>query len=279
MFDKITTYGNSSIQHGHHNERIYLMHLAQEDMPEILDNLDTLAKSHSYAKIFAKVPKKFQDLFASNHYISEGMIPKFFENETDCVFMAKFFNSIRSLPLNQDQNETIIKLALSKKTAALSQIPPLPNGYTLRVATPADCKNMSNLYATVFESYPVPVFDACYIKKTMEENMVYFGIWKEEELVALSSCEICVEDKNVEMTDFAILPNNRDLKLSHILLDYMEAEMIKRGIKTAYTIARAESTAMNCTFGKNNYTYAGTLVQNTQIAGKLEDMNLWFKSL
>jgi hypothetical protein len=36
---------------------------------------------------------------------------------------------------------------------------------------------------------------------------------------------------------------------------------------------------MNITFAKSSYTYSGTLTHNTQISGKLESMNVWYKDL
>jgi hypothetical protein len=59
----------------------------------------------------------------------------------------------------------------------------------------------------------------------------------------------------------------------------MEAEMRKRRVKTVYTIARAYSAAMNITFAKQNYEFAGTLLNNTHISDKIESMNVWYKSL
>ncbi len=55
--------------------------------------------------------------------------------------------------------------------------------------------------------------------------------------------------------------------------------MKKRGIKTSYSIARAVSYGMNITFAKHGYIYSGTLVNNTNIAGSIESMNVWHKIL
>ncbi len=55
--------------------------------------------------------------------------------------------------------------------------------------------------------------------------------------------------------------------------------MPSRGIRTAYTIARAVSYGMNITFARCGYQYGGRLVNNTDIAGSLESMNVWYKTL
>ncbi len=63
------------------------------------------------------------------------------------------------------------------------------------------------------------------------------------------------------------------------LLIHMEQEMTRLGFRTAYTIARAQSTGMNITFAKLNYDHGGTLVNNTNISGQIESMNVWYKAL
>jgi putative beta-lysine N-acetyltransferase len=86
-------------------------------------------------------------------------------------------------------------------------------------------------------------------------------------------------DSNVEMTDFATLPELRGKGYSYYLLDEMEKNMSDTGIKTAYTIARARSYGMNTVFSRHSYIYAGTLVNNTNISGGIESMNVWYKKL
>ena len=81
------------------------------------------------------------------------------------------------------------------------------------------------------------------------------------------------------MTDFAILPNHRGYKLAAHLLGWMENRLIEQGFRTFYTIARLHEPAMNKTFLNQDYRYAGTLIRNTQIAGRIESMNVWYKTV
>ena len=53
----------------------------------------------------------------------------------------------------------------------------------------------------------------------------------------------------------------------------------RKGFSTTYTIARSLSLGMNLTFAKGGYSFAGTLVNNTQISGQIESMNVWYKHL
>lgn len=281
MYDTIITLGNSKIQHGQKNHRIYLMHLADQDMPEILTKLDDMAKAYGYSKIFAKVPKSSAKKFLEKGYVSEATVPGFYKDVEDCIFMSKFLTSERNIPVDLTLNKKVVEIASSKKPkdASALQFGELPEAYSFRLATESDAPKMAAVYAKVFDSYPFPVFNPAYIKETMADNVIYFGIWNGNEIIALSSCEMCVEDKNVEMTDFAILPQYRGHNFSYYLLGQMEKEMKKKEIKTAYTIARSASFGMNNTFAKCGYSFCGTLIKNTQIGGTIEDMNVWYKAL
>jgi hypothetical protein len=59
----------------------------------------------------------------------------------------------------------------------------------------------------------------------------------------------------------------------------MDDHAKEAGLRVAFTIARALSFGMNITFARRSYQYAGTLINNTQIAGSIESMNVWYKTL
>jgi len=113
----------------------------------------------------------------------------------------------------------------------------------------------------------------------MKNNVKYYGAFKDNHLVAASSAEIDMENENSEMTDFATYPDHAGRNLSYFLLKDMEKTMIKRGIKTLYTIARSNSHGMNKKFGRLQYNFGGTLINNTLIGNSIECMNVWYKSL
>ena len=51
------TGGTVFIQHGHFNNRVYVMKLAPADIPDIIRYADYLAHKEGYTKIFVKVPE------------------------------------------------------------------------------------------------------------------------------------------------------------------------------------------------------------------------------
>jgi putative beta-lysine N-acetyltransferase len=275
MSDTLEKIGNSQIQHGADNDRIYLMKLDPVDLPGIVEKLDALAAEKGYTKIFAKVPSPHAAAFTAGGYRKEGRIPEFYNGEIEAAFLGKFIDPTREITPQRDEIEKIIILAQSKNGRPGK---PLPTEYTLRPAVEADAKELADVYQQVFASYPFPIHDPAYLIETMRSHVCYFVAVKDGKIAAASSGEMDKENHNAEMTDFATLPEHLGNGLAVHLLKFMEPEMRKLGIATLYTIARAISPGMNITFAKCGYTFGGTLINNTQISGSIESMNLWYRS-
>ncbi|KGK99737.1 GCN5 family acetyltransferase [Methanococcoides methylutens] len=273
--DSIGKIGNSIIQHGSYNDRIYLMKLDPADMPSLLDEMDALAEREGYSKIFTKAPSSFRELFSDHDYLCEASIPRYYDGD-DAVIMSKFLDDKRSINSLNDIHEDVIKTALSKERGLNSR---LPSGYSIRKCGKQDIEQMAEVYQKTFDTYPFPIHDPEYLIKTMEDNVVYFGVFRDEKAVALSSAEIDFDNSAVEMTDFATLADFRGKGLSSHLLMRMAEEMKAMGIRTAFTIARASSYGMNIVFAKCGYEYCGRLVNNTNISGNIESMNIWHLDL
>lgn len=276
MADTIIRIGQSEIQHGKASDRVYLMKLSKTDFPDIMDHIDKLVEKNSYTKIFIKVPVWAKQGFQNRGYTVEASIPNFYNGSEDAFFMARYADPVRKERVDR---ETITQIIRTAMIAPKLDAPDLPKGFSHAVLVPQEAQELAALYKAVFKSYPFPIFDSVYLKETMASHIVYFGIRKAEQLVAASSCEMDVDYENVEMTDFATLDAYRSKGFASFLLTQMEREMRCRGIKMAYTIARSMSYGMNITFAKNHYTFAGTLFNNTDIAGEIESMNVWYKAL
>lgn len=276
MNDTIQYIGNSLIQHGKNNDRVYLMKLAEDDYPDILEHVDDFVKTHKYTKVFAKTSHHHLDEFLNDNYKIEAEIPAFYKGEATAFFLGKFFIDNRKTDPNIEKIQEIIDLCKQKE---ISENVIIPEEYKLFKACPNDAGEMAHLYKQVFQTYPFPIFDPEYIIETMESHIDYFYIRHEGQMIALASTEKDSENNNAEMTDFATLPPYRGKGLATFLLYFMEQQAVKDNIKTAYTIARAVSAGMNITFAKLGYKFAGTLINNTNICGQFESMNVWYKAL
>ncbi len=279
MADAAETLLNSFIQHGKLNNRIFLLKLAPGDCPAILPRLDDLAERMGYTKIVAKIPSGMQPAFVRHGYRREATIPGFFNagERGDAALMAKYTDPDRRIDPDRERLAAVLAAALNQPG---SEKPPPPAApFHCRIAGKTDAVQMAKLYAAVFPTYPFPIYDPDYLVETMESHSLYVGIWKGETLVSLASADMDIEEKNAEMTDFATLPHHRGRRFAGFLLKTMEAAAAAEGVKTCYTIARARSFGMNITFSRAGYTYSGVLINNTNISGRIESMNIWYKGL
>ncbi|MPW26015.1 putative beta-lysine N-acetyltransferase [Alkalibaculum sp. M08DMB] len=275
MNGSITNIGNSVIQHDKDNNRIYIIKF--DNSLDTLEYLDKLAIKNNYTKIVAKTPSSSKSLFIEKKYAMEAKIPHLYRGVEDGYFFAKYFHKDREV-IDEIHITNVLDTASKRKD--VSPIPnALPKGFHYRIANLNDSKEISNLYRIIFKTYPFPIHDEQYIVDTMKYNVIYFTIWKDTQLVSVSSSEMDEQMHNVEMTDFGTLPKYRGMGFSSYLLEKMESTMKKRGIITAYTIARSLSYAMNITFSKHGYNFSGTLKNNTNISGGIESMNVWYKLL
>lgn len=277
MKDKITKLGSSVLQHGKYNDRVYLMKLSKDDLPGIIDKIETLAKTGGYSKIFAKVPACARDKFLERGFLVEASVPRFYKGTEDAYFLGKYFSGWRAI---ENRPEEILKILSASRSKANDEVKiDLPPGFNFKICESSDAIKMTEVFRKVFETYPFPVHRTEYIQKTMDEDVVYFSIRRGNDIVALSSAEMDMSSRNVEMTDFATLPEYRGNGLGIYLLQKMENEMRKKKMKLAYTIARACSYGINIIFSRSGYEYGGTLPNNTNISGKFESMNVWYKCI
>lgn len=273
--DKIELFNNVLIHHGDYNNRLYILKFPEEGNRNLIKKITRKAIDSGYTKVVGKVQQSHLEAFLSLGYKLETTIPKFYNGKEDCCFLSKFLSieraAFNSRPLKEFKKFLDIK-SISQQTA-------MPEGIIFRELTQDDASEMALIYKEVFATYPFPIYEKDYLIETMQNNVVYFGAFKNDKLISISSAEMDTNSRNAEMTDFAVLPETRGKGLSKILLDMMEAKMKQLDIITLYTIARLNSVPMNKTFLRAGYHYAGTLINNTNISGGIESMNVLYKHI
>lgn len=267
----------SLIQHGPFNDRIYLMKLGKSGQNSQPATLIAMATKHGYSKIFIKIPAAYAGQFAQAGYVEEAAIPRFYNGSEAGIFMGYYLSEARSTETGATALDEILQLALAKTESTIKLLP--EGKFVLRQCREEDVEEMATIYKTLFRTYPFPIHDPSFLLKTMQTNVDYFGVEINGKLIALASAEIDRPAQNAEMTDFATLPEWRGHSLAIHLLMRMEEMVARKGIKTAYTIARAISAGMNITFAKLGYSYGGRLKNNTNISGEINSMTVWSKSL
>ncbi|MCQ1537549.1 putative beta-lysine N-acetyltransferase [Methanocalculus taiwanensis] len=274
--DTVIRVGASIIQHGHHNNRIYLLRLDPGDCDDVLEWIEETIEKERYTKVFAKVSAQSAPAFLKSGYAVEAEIPGFYLDGTACFFMGKYIDPGRQQYNRMGVSET---LEISWQRAGTGH-PSLQEGCTIREASESDAQSLAEIYASVFPTYPFPIDDPDYISDAIVSGDVRFFLFYDgDEIVAASSAELDNTSKTVEMTDFATLPSARGAGAAGALLATMEETVLKDGFHLAYTICRGEEPAVNILFARGGYRYAGTLPNNTQIGGGFESMNVWYKPL
>ncbi len=273
--DEIIHRGKSIIQHGPANDRVYLMKLDSEDLPAIAYEIYEIGRQNGYTKLFAKVQAQDVPHFAALGFIDEARVPFMHKGESAGYFISKYLDQNRAIPKDIERISAVLNLTDQKSGTQPIQS---SNHEILRLRL-GNADELAALYGEVFKTYPFPVDDPAFIRKSMLSNTIYFGILSKDRLVAAASMEIDTEWQCAEMTDFATLPEYQGKGAAGQLLLVMEQAAKNLALNTLYTIARAESFGMNIVFGRAGYAFGGTLHNNTQIAGKLESMNVWHKQI
>lgn len=278
ILDQVTELPcGSTIQYGPYNDRIYLMKLGDESPDSLPTDLIDMAIDHEYSKIFVKVPLDSSRQFVKEGYVEEASIPGFYNGDETGTFLGYYLSENRAEESDAEVLDAILDLAFDSAENPITSLD--TDRFALRPCCEGDVEEMAAVYRSVFQTYPFPIQDPAYLLDTMQSHVDYFGIEREGELIALSSAEMDPAAYNAEMTDFATIQEWRGHSLGICLLRRMEKEIKRKGIKTAYTIARAKSAAMNITFSKLGYNYGGRLINNTNVSGDVESMNIWYKMI
>jgi putative beta-lysine N-acetyltransferase len=273
--DTIERLGRSVVQHGKHNDRVYLMRADRADLPGLVETIDRLAIDNNYSKVFAKIRASMLEPFRKAGYRVEATVPGLFTGQEDGLFLGRYFSPERAVERHPEEIASVLKTCNSSHRP----LPSLPPGIRLFPLDGRHVAVLADLYGHVFASYPFPIDDAEHLRASMVQNVIYYGALEGERLVAASAAEMDPSARNAEMSDFATHPDARGRGFAGNLLRRMESDMRQVRIRTLYTIARATSTGMNVTFARCGYTHAGTLTSNTQIAGQFESMNVWYRRL
>ncbi len=280
MPDRLLNLGSSLLQHGPDSDRVYVMRIAPDDTHLVLDDAEALAERHGYGKIVVKARAGDHGELTLRGYSVEAVVPRFHEGGEAALFAGRFLDEGRATDPEQSRIHDVIEAAEAARVERRA-VPDLVD-LVVGEAGPEDVDELSDLYGDVFASYPFPIDDPDHLRAEHHHGTRYFAAREAPNggaLVAASSMERGGAPGAVEMTDFATLPEHRQRGVATHLLALMDRRAREAGVRVAYTIARAYSFGMNITFGRCGYEYAGTLVNNTGIAGSIESMNVWYKIL
>ncbi|MDQ2085187.1 putative beta-lysine N-acetyltransferase [Herbivorax sp. ANBcel31] len=241
-----------------------------------VSELKELAKEKKCDKIILYVKKNERKLIDQNEFHKEGFIKGFFNGDTAYIY-SLFCNPKRKTHVSLLEEQNVLKIVAGDNKTI--QDVSMPQGYTMRRAAETDVFQMAKLYTEVFKTYPTPMNDPDYIIEAMNNHVYFTVIEKDGEIISACSADVLPEFEAAELTDCSTLPLYRGKGLLTSQFFYLIDFMKKKNIKTVFSYSRAVSVGMNLINKRFGFKYGGRLIQNSNISGRLETMNIWYKNI
>lgn len=258
------------------NQRIKVYQMPEErNLNRFLHQLIAIGNKKGCDKIIFYVKKREKPLMEKQHFLYEGMIKGLFNGEDSFIY-ALFLNEERVI--NKEEQEKMV-LEKAMEFSGNREKYYINKGYTIRWAVPSDRFKMAVLYDTVFESYPTPMNDPAFILQMMNSDVYFSVAEKSGEIVSACSADVMPGFNAVELSDCATTPVHRGKGLLCRQALRLTRLMKEKQIKTFFSYSRSLSFGMNIVNAKLGFTYGGRMIRNSNIAGRLENMNIWYKNL
>ena len=260
----------------YYNKRLKILDYEAEDYTAMVHRLMWLAEANDFDKVFVKAPKSDFQKWLSHGYMMEGILRYYFHGE-DAYVLSRFSSTARA-----QSNELVKEARLIEDLIYSSQpgkVRALDSEIKIIQAKPEDIPHLVHIYRSVFETYPSPLTNPDYIKFTMDRNVICRMAMRDNQAFAAASSELDRKHSNAEITDCATVPEEQGKGIMQHILKELEEDLREIGIKTAYTLARGMSVGMNRVFFRLGYEFSGRLINNCDIFGKFEDMNIWVKKV
>lgn len=263
-----------------YSKRIIVLDYSGPNIYDLSRRLDYIANENGFDKVFIKAKPDDWEKFIQHGYNLEGIF-KYFYNGESAYSIGKFYTKERRWSNAIEEEDEIINQIIHQDMSLVEDKSQLDEQFTMRTATTDDIQQLATLYDEVFQTYPTPLNNPNYIATLMKHhNVLYKIILEGDKIISAAAADMEPMYHNAELTDCASHPDYRGMGFMGVLIDSLEQEILeKHGIITAYTLARAKSFGMNNVFYRLGYRYNGRLINNCDIMGSFEDMNLWVKKL
>jgi len=257
------------------NKRVKIIDLNNISVQNIKRIIHFSSREH-LGKIICNCDFESSKIFIEAGFYSEGKIEGYFKGK-DALCMSYFISSDRKICSNFPKKELLVKQCLAVRDTFI-QRSDNPK-YCIRNANENDIEEMVELFSTVFSTYPSPIYDEEFLKQTMNEKVLYKVAVYDGKIIGVASADMDKENLNAEITDCATYPDYRGKGILSNIIYSLELDLKKKSFITLYSLSRAIIPGVNIVLSKHNYEYAGRLVNNCNICGTFEDMNIWVKNI
>lgn len=259
-----------------YSQRIRVLQYEAQDLGAMILAIRWLAEANGFDKILVMASREDWQEFLRYGYVLEAVL-KYFHNGADAFVVSKFRSQERLTSPTLMEEILLIEKLMAEEAPAEPSAPPA--GCTLRLATQQDVPQLLELYESIFETYPSPLIYPSYFQTIFQKDSLFAVCTMEGRIVAAASAELHPHERAAELTDCATRREARGHGIMTHLLRLLERELLARKYICAYTMARARSYGMNNVFLRLGYKFMGRLVNNCDIFGAYEDMNIWVRDL
>lgn len=242
-----------------------------------LQVLKELGREHRCDKLIFYVKDYEKSILQKDYnFYQEGFIAGFFQGDDAHIFTI-YLEPKRHRPIDIQRQRKVMNIVYQDNQKYQERT--LPNGYKMRRATVNDTHEMAQLYDTIFETYPTPMNNPQYIANVMQNDVYFTIIEYKGQVVSVASADFIPALNSAEMTDCATFQEHRKKGLLSHQFSYLIKLMKQMKVQTLFCYSRSVSLGMNLINARHGFTYGGRMVQNSNISGRLECMNIWFKDI
>ncbi len=265
-----------------YNQRIKVLSYSGPNFAALILQIRWLTEANGFDKVICMASHDDWIEFLKHGYVLEAVLKHYHRGE-DAFAMSKFRSQDRIVSHSLMEEILLIEQIMQDHTQErLNQARPLaglPEGVTVRMATHGDIQELIELYQSIFETYPSPLVQPSYLETVFLKESLFAVCESEGRIIAAASAELQPHNLTAELTDCATKKEARGKGLMSHLLTLLEQELLRRDYVSSYTMARARSYGMNNVFFRLDYEFMGRMVNNCDIYGAYEDMNIWVKRL
>jgi putative beta-lysine N-acetyltransferase len=260
-----------------YSQRIKIVDYQATDIEAMILKVRFLAEANGFDKIICMARQRDWQIFLRFGYVLEAVL-KYYRGGEDAFVVSKFRSQERLTSHNLMEEILMIEKVMAQRRAPHEPRPP-PTGHEIRLAKRDDIPELIELYNSIFDTYPSPLIHPGYLETIFQKEAVFAVCTRAGEIVSAASAEKHPPLRAAELTDCATKTSARGLGLMSHLLALLESTIAQKGYICAYTMARSRSYGMNNVFYRLGYEFMGRLINNCDIYGDYEDMNIWVKDL
>jgi len=262
---------NNHIILDYNNSRLKIIdtnHTSKNDWLGIIE----LAHELNFGKIICFCRDKYIEDLQQYGFILEGQIAGFFDGN-DAFCLSLFIDKKR-----QYSKYNLLEDEILTKCQTNLSVKDIDDDIIIRDAKNSDINQMILLFKKVFKTYPSPIFDANYLNEILGKKVLFKIAVKQKEIICIASADIDVVYNNAEITDCCTNPIFRGKGLLTNIIIELEKSLNNSNIGTLYSLSRATEPGINMVLSKMQYKYSGRMLNNCNISGDFEDMNIWVKN-